>query len=85
MRTIELAPQNGQKSFYGKAQALIDDNGTITLLSYGTAILRLTGDKLTRLWAGWSQTTQKHINAFMAVYGCGEAGKAYFDSLPFED
>ena len=83
-RTIEICPQNGQKSFYGKAVAEINGD-TITLRSYGTAILRLTGDKLVRCWHGWSQTTQKHINAFLTIYGVGECGKAFYDAIPFED
>ena len=68
-RTIELTPVDNRKSFYGKAYAEINGD-TITLRSYGTAILRLTGDKLTRCWHGWSQTTQKnnfqtHETAFL--------------------
>lgn len=83
-RTVELTPVDNRKSFYGKAYAEINGD-TITLRSYGTAILRLTGDKLTRCWHGWSQTTQRHINAFLTAYGCGECGKAFYDTIPFED
>ena len=60
---FELIPTNGQKSFYGKAVVEVKR--------------ALNGD-LTRLYAGWSQTTGKHIKAF-----CG-LDKAGFMALPHD-
>lgn len=73
MEMYELIPDNGRKSFYGKAKVVIDDNGNETLYSYGTPIIkRDTNGKLTKLWNGWSNTTGAHIKAF-----CGLDKKAY--------
>ena len=77
MKRLELMPNNGQKSFYGKAIVEIGDDGTETLYSYNTPIVkRLPNGDLTKLWGGWSATTGKHIKAF-----CG-ANKAEFAALP---
>ena len=68
MRTYGLLPTNGQKSFYNKAIVQIADDGTETLLSYGTLIARKTKDgKITRLWDEWSATTGRHIKAFCGL------------------
>ena len=66
----ELKPTNkqNQKSFYGKAFIMIDEDGTKKLYSYGTLIMTedINGN-YTRLWDGWSQTTGKHIKAFSGL------------------
>lgn len=73
MKMYELIPDNGRKSFYGKAKIVIDDNGNETLYSYDTPIIqRDTNGKLTKLWNGWSNTTGAHIKAF-----CGLDKKSY--------
>jgi hypothetical protein len=79
MKTYQLEPVNGAKSFYGKAIVKEDSHGNKTLFSYGTPIIEktITGD-LIKLWGGWSATTGRHINAF-----CG-LNKAGFMSLPYE-
>lgn len=65
MKKYELNVQHGtQKSFYGKAQ-IREENGTKTLISYGTEILKVKGNKITPIWEGYSLTTQRHINEFM--------------------
>lgn len=77
MTRYELTPRSGQKSFYGKCYVLRDAEGTETLYSYGTPIIRRTeGGELRRLWAGWSATTGRHIATF-----CG-LNKAAFLALP---
>lgn len=76
MTTYELTPNNGRKSFYGKARVIIE-NGAETLYSYNTAIMRRLSDgSLVRLWDGWSATTGRHIAAF-----CG-LNKKGFNALP---
>lgn len=81
MRIFELTPINGRKSFYGKAKAIERDNGDVELLSYDTIVARIREGKFERLWNGYSQTTMNHINAFLDVYGFGNGGKAWWDSL----
>lgn len=67
MNIRDLKPANGQKSFYGKAQ-VVENNGTETLFSYGTPVVRREQNgEYTRLWDGWSATTGKHIASF--AYG----------------
>lgn len=84
MSIKELKPIDNRKSFYGKAQA-VTNGDEITLYSYETAILKIKGGKLFRIWEGWSATTQRHINAFLQEYADGQSGKAFFVSLPYEE
>ena len=75
MRKYELTPVDGRKSFYGKAVVIVEDNGTETLYSYGTPIIkRLVSGKFVKLWNGWSATTGRHIQAF-----CGLNKAAYMN------
>lgn len=77
MKIHELIPTNGLKIFYGKASVHVEDNGTETLYSYHTAIIkRLPDGTLQRVYDGWTQTTGNHIKAF---YGLN---KAEFTALP---
>lgn len=79
MKKYELIPTTGQKSFYGKAIVVADNNGNETLYSYNTPIIkRDKSGNLERLYAGWSQTTGKHVKAF-----CGLDKKGFF-ALPHE-
>ncbi len=76
MKRYELTPNNGRKSFYGKAIVEIADNGTETLYSYNTPIIRRErGGELVKLWDGWSATTGRHIAAFCGI------GKAEYMNL----
>lgn len=80
MIIYELQPTGKQKSFYCKAMVRLDDDGSKTLLSYGTKIVkRHPNGYLQRLWDGWSVTTGKHIAAF-----CG-LNKKGFDKLSKSD
>ena len=75
MRKYELIPTDGRKSFYGKAVVVVEDNGTETLYSYETPIIkRLVSGKLVKLWDGWTATTGRHIQAF-----CGLNKAAYMN------
>lgn len=72
----ELTPNDGKKSFYGKAMVEVDCYGAEVLRSYGTAVIRREPDgKLIPLWEGWSATTGRHIKAF-----CG-LNKAEYQAL----
>lgn len=80
MKRYELIPHDGRKSFYGKAIVEVAQDGTETLYSYNTPIIkRLASGELVKLWGGWSATTGRHIAAF-----CG-LNKAGFISLPVPD
>lgn len=75
MKEYELKPTDSRKSFYGKAVVMVEDNGTETLFSYGTPILkRLVSGELVKLWDGWTATTGRHIKAF-----CGLNKAAYMN------
>ena len=73
MSKYEVKPTDGRKSFYGKAVVVVEDNGTETLYSYGTPIVkRLVSGELVKMWDGWTATTGRHIKAF-----CGLNKAAY--------
>lgn len=75
MRKYELIPTDGRKSFYGKAVVVVEDNGTETLYSYGTPIVkRLISGELVKMWDGWTATTGRHIKSF-----CGLNKAAYMN------
>jgi len=77
MRSYELVPTDGHKSFYHKAIVEVDGSGTETLFSYGTKIIsKDSKGNLTRFYVGWTATTGRHIKAF-----CG-LNKAEFLELP---
>lgn len=80
MKTYELSPVLGQQeSFYGKAHVQEYDDGSAVLFSYYTPIIRREKNgSLSRLWAGWSATTGRHIYAF-----CG-LRKKDFTALPVD-
>ena len=74
-KIYELTPTTGQnqESFYGKAKVVIEEDGTETLYSYDTQIIkRLPDGTLVRLYDDYTMTTGKHIKAF-----CGLDKKAF--------
>lgn len=72
MKKYELIPNDGRKSFYGKAVVEVADDGSETLYSYNTAIIkRTTAGELVKLWDGWSATTGRHISAFCGLNKAG--------------
>lgn len=77
MYTYNLIPTDSHKSFYGKAIVIVNDDGTRTLISYTTPVLRENTDgTYTRLWSGWSATTGRHIRSFANL------NKAEYTALP---
>jgi len=79
MKVYELMPTNKQKSFYGKARVIVDEDGVETLISYKTEIMRRYPDgRMIRLWNDWSATTGRHIKAFSGM------NKAQYFDLPEE-
>lgn len=76
----ELAPLPGQqKSFYGKAYVTVELDGTRTLTSYCSEVMRQDPDgTYHRLLDWWSATTGRHIKAFSGM------NKAEYEALPYE-
>ena len=69
MKSYELTPKNGRKSFYGKAIIEVDDYGAETLFSYQTPIIkRFPNGTLKRLYdEAPSLTTCTHIKSFCGL------------------
>lgn len=71
-----------RQSFYGKAKIVECADG-IYLQSYDTLVcFKSHCGTFTKMWSGYSHTTQRHINAFMYHY-CGIrcGGKAWWNAL----
>lgn len=72
MKIYELTPTDNRKSFYGKAKVVIDNDGSETLYSYDTPIIKRTAaGELVKLWNGWTATTGRHITAFCGLNKAG--------------
>jgi hypothetical protein len=76
-KNYELPCLDSRKSFYGKAFVKIERD-TATLQSYSTDVIKYnmeTGE-VTRLWAGYSATTMRHINSFLIHMGIDGGDKS---------
>lgn len=79
VRTYDLLPRDGRKSFYGKAVVRDYDDGTSVLRSYATDVISRDADgTLHRHWNGWSATTGRHVAAFCGI------NKAAWDKMEVE-
>jgi hypothetical protein len=77
IRNYELAPKDGHKSFYGKANVRVYEDGTEVLRSYDTDVIsRDANGNLRRHGGRWSATTGRHVAAFCGI------GKAIWDKMP---
>lgn len=75
MKTFELTPINGRKSFGGKAR-VIEGDGISKLLSYDAFVAEFNHTKNKMKINGYfSQTTASHINAFLNYYGFDSCSK----------
>lgn len=78
MKTFELLPTNGRKSFYGKA-IVKETESRIILESYGTLVA--TFDKSENKFTATnneghlSQTTMHHIRSFQTFLGLAPTSK----------
>lgn len=71
MKTFELTPINGRKSFNGKA-GVIEENGVSQLRSYNTIVAEYnhqTNEIKVFDIGSLSATTLTHINAFLSHFG----------------
>ena len=68
MKTFELTPVNGRKSFGGKARVIVENNKA-KLLSYDTIVAEydLKSKKFV-INGEYSKTTNTHINSFKSFY-----------------
>lgn len=83
-RRFELPCLDCRKSFYEKAH-VIEKNGEKLLESYNTIVCKIDENgNFVRMWEGYSVTTMRHINSFLAFYGITKGGKAFWNSLPVE-
>lgn len=85
MKTFELAPSDGRKSFYGKCvvtEELINGEVVSKLTSYETVVASYNHTTNEITINGWySNTTQSHINAFLSYYGFDEMNKSDFKRM----
>lgn len=81
MKVHELGPVDGRKSFYGKAKVKELENGEKVLQSYNTDVCKITSTgEFVRLWGGYSVTTMRHVNSFLAYVGLSGGGKSWWDN-----
>lgn len=75
MKTFELTPINGRKSFYGKC-CVIQSGNIFKLKSYDTIVAEFNQTANEVRINGWySATTATHINAFLDAYGFDKMSK----------
>ena len=53
---------------YGQCYAVIDEYGAISLVSYATTVITIDPAGWLTCYGTYSQTTRKHIGAFMKEY-----------------
>ena len=86
---VYLNPVDGCKSFYYKASMEMMEDGTRILISYTTAVAKITPDgRLVRL-CGYerecsSQTTMRHLASFCVTNGLPRISRKQWNSMPRE-
>jgi hypothetical protein len=86
INSFELTPNDRHKSFYGKT-TVISDGRHYWLRSYNTIVMRYDSDSNTfhRLWWGWSATTARHVDAFLAYLRHHTISKSEWETMPVEE
>ena len=89
MKKVYLDPVDGRKSFYCKASMEMMEDGTRVLISYTTAVAKITPDgRLVRLCDHdqecSSQTTMRHLVAFCVSNGLSKISRKEWNSMPRE-
>ena len=87
MKKVYLSPVDGRKSFYRKASMEMMEDGTRVLISYTTAVAKITPDgRLVRLCGCErecsSQTTMRHLASFCATNGLEPITKKAWNEMP---
>lgn len=70
-----------QKSYYGKAKVIYNDDGSVGLKSYDTIVCMIKDGDFVKLWDGYSATTMKHINDFRMMFNLPTLNKKGWDKL----
>ena len=83
MKFYEL-PCYDRQSFQGRAHVIENDDGTRTLASYNTLICRFNPytHELEKLDPTATNTTRRHISAFLRFCGIPDIRGRKWDSLP---
>ena len=69
---------------------IVETNGREIVFSYGTPVLSILDHGVngkmehSRLWTGWSVTTQRHTNKALDLYGLDHISKKTWDTMPVE-
>ena len=87
MKKVYLDPVDGRKSFYCKASMEMMEDGTRVLISYTTAVAKITPDgRLVRLCGCKrecsSQTTMRHLASFCVSNGLEPITKKAWNEMP---
>ena len=87
MKKVYLDPVDSRKSFYRKASMEMMEDGTRVLISYTTAVAKITPDgRLVRLCDHdqecSSQTTMRHLLAFCVSNGLEPITKKAWNEMP---
>ena len=87
MKKVYLDPVDGRKSFYCKASMEMMEDGTRVLISYTTAVAKITPDgRLVRLCDHdqecSSQTTMRQLVAFCVSNGLEPITKKAWNEMP---
>lgn len=87
MKIYDLPVMCGrEKSFYGKAKVIEEENGDRVLQSYNTRVCKITASgEFVRMWGGYSATTIRHVNNFLQLFNISGGGKSWWDSQPVEE
>ena len=76
---------DSRKSFYGKAYVIETDNGEKILQSYETEVCMIDASgTFARMWNGYSATTMRHVNNFLALFDIDGGGKKWWDEQPLK-
>ena len=74
-----------QKSYYGKAKVIYNDDGSVSLKSYDTIVCMIKDGNFVKLWDGYSVTTMKHINDFRMMFNLPTLNKKEWMKLSEEN
>ncbi len=82
-RSWELSPNDGRKSFYGKAKVEEHADGRAELYSYGTHVATIYPDGNVEVFNMQSATTLRHIKAFLEEFDIPAPNKKYIEENYF--
>ena len=81
----EMLKATTQKSYYGKATVIYNDNGTVDLKSYDTIVISIVNGEPVKRWNGYSNTTKNHVNDFLRLFGFEPINKKAWDLMPCDN